>query len=91
MDMRNLFYIIPVMVYYFFESLIAGLFINVIWKYFLSESFNIYVTYFQWVLVIWIIKVIFFDVFKLMAGINNAVDNNNKQSDYGIHEGNTEN
>lgn len=92
MYMRNLLFIIPVMVYYFFESLIIALFISVIWKYFLSESTDIYLTYFQWVLVIWIIKVIFFDVFKLITGVNNANNNNiNNSEQNDIRKGYTEN
>ena len=80
------------MVYYFFESLIIALFISVIWKYFLSESTDIYLTYFQWVLVIWIIKVIFFDVFKLITGVNNANNNNiNNSEQNDIRKGYTEN
>ena len=88
MDLKNLLFLIPIMIYYFFESLRAAVFINIGWKYVLYPLTGVYITYFQWVIIIWIIKVIFFDVFKLLSGFNstpppkNDDDNDNQYNAY---------
>lgn len=71
-NFKNILFLFPVMLYYFFESIVLGLFVSVLWRFFLSELFNLYITYFQWVIIIWIVKVILFDVFKLLAVFSNA-------------------
>ncbi len=68
---KNLILLFPLLIYYFIEALFLGLFIQVIWRFFLSELFNLYIGYFQWVCIIWIVKVIFFDIFKIIASFNN--------------------
>jgi uncharacterized YccA/Bax inhibitor family protein len=82
---RNLVYLFPIMLYYFFESLIISIFVSFIWKFFLGEKFGIYLGYFDWVFIIWAIKVILFDVFKLLATFQNVEtyiknNSNNKES-----------
>lgn len=80
MNIRNLSYLFPVIGYYALESLILSLFITPIWRFILLPLTNIMITYLQWACIIWIIKVILFDVFKLIfsAGdINNVNDINN--------------
>ena len=71
-NLKNLLMLIPMMLYYFIEALFVGMFVSVLWRFFLSELFNLYITYFQWVIIIWIVKVILFDVFKLLAVFSNA-------------------
>lgn len=81
--LKNIAYIFPVMFYYLIESLIISLVISVVWKYLLFSIFNTTITYFQWVAIVWIIKVLFFDIFKLigsggvgdLSNIGNEVEN----------------
>jgi hypothetical protein len=85
-NLKNLLYLIPVMIYYFIESMFTGLFVTLVWRAFLAQPLNVYITYFQWVAIIWIIKVLFFDVFKLISAFmfmppqNQNNENNNSQS-----------
>lgn len=57
------------MIYYFVESALISIFITLAWKFFLEPTFNFHIGYFQWLAMIWIVKVIFFDVFKLLSNI----------------------
>jgi len=78
-DFKNILFIFPVMGYYLLESVVAALFIRFVWRFFLESLTGISINYLQWVAIIWIIKVIFFDVFKLLSGLatmNNPNDNN---------------
>jgi hypothetical protein len=75
---KNLLFIFPVMLYYALESLIAAVVVNFVWVIALRPLFNISINYLQWVAIIWIIKVVFFDVFKLISGLTNM--NNQVQS-----------
>lgn len=68
-NLKNLFYIIPVMLYYFVESMIISIFVSIVWRLLLAPGLDFYIGYFQWVAMIWIVKVVFFDVFKLIGGI----------------------
>mgnify|MGYP001571990488 CR=1 FL=1 len=77
-NLKNILFIFPVMVYYFFESIIIAIFISIVWKFALQQLTTINITYFQWVCIIWIIKVIFFDVFKLLSGLSTMNNQNNK-------------
>jgi hypothetical protein len=82
-DFKNILFIFPVMGYYLLESVIAALFVRFVWRFFLQDLTGVYISYLQWVAIIWIIKVIFFDVFKLISGLstmNNPNDENNEQS-----------
>lgn len=63
----------PTLVYYFIEAMFFGIFVQFIWRFFLSELFNLYIGYFQWVCIIWIVKIIFFDVFKIVGLLNNVI------------------
>lgn len=74
-DLKYLLFLFPVMLYYFVESALAGIFVYLAWKFVLQPTFNIEITYFQWVIIIWIIKVIFFDIFKLLASFMNTNNN----------------
>jgi len=77
-NFRNLLFIFPVMGYYFMESLISAFFIFFAWKFILEDFTQIAINYFQWVGIIWIIKVIFFDVFKLISGLGTPNNTNNE-------------
>jgi hypothetical protein len=79
--MKQLFYIIPVMLYYFIESIISATPINLIWKFFFAPKFNFEILYIHWVLIIWMIKVIFFDVFKFAAMIDADKEKNKTNND----------
>lgn len=84
MDIKNLFYILPVMLYYFAESAVISIFVTLVWRFFLEPIFNIHIGYFQWLGMIWIVKIIFFDVFKLLNSVmivppQNEINENNNQ------------
>jgi hypothetical protein len=80
-NLKNMWFIFPVMVYYFFESIVIAIFVSFIWKFVLQSLTTIDITYFQWVCIIWIIKVIFFDVFKLLSGLSTMYNPNNKTNE----------
>jgi len=71
--------VIPVMIYYLIESLFISLFVSTAWKLVLYPATNLHIGYFQWVVGIWIIKVIFFDVFKLIMTIPQPPEENNDE------------
>ena len=56
------------MLYYAFEAIVVGLFINLLWKFILSDHFGEF-GYFEIVATYWIIKMLFFNVFKLISTI----------------------
>ena len=58
------------MLYYLLESAIIALFINLAWRFVLYPITNICINFLQWVAIIWIVKMIFFDVFKLIADLS---------------------
>lgn len=75
-----LFIIFPLMFYYTFESAFIALFINPIWNFVLEPKFNLGLSYIHWFVGIWIIRMIFLDVFKTVATINRMIikeENNN--------------
>lgn len=76
--MKQVLYIIPVMFYYFIESIISAVPIHFLWKLFFSVKFNFGLQYVHWVIIIWMVKVIFFDVFKFAAFFDK---NNEEQKD----------
>jgi hypothetical protein len=60
------------------ESVVIALFVSVIWKFILYSLIPIEITYVQWLAMIWIVKVVFFDVFKLLAGLSNIPEPKNE-------------
>jgi len=84
----NLLFLFPVMIYYAFEALIVGLFIVLIWKLLLSNFLG-NIGYLQIVAIYWIVKMLFFDVFKLLSGLHsfgsnileNQEDNENQEDE----------
>lgn len=88
---RHLWLLIWTMVTYLFESIIIGFFIYLAWKYIISFIFpeNIVITYFQWVTITWVIKLLLFDTLKIPAipqednnYNNNQHQNNDNKPDY---------
>jgi len=69
---KNVFFLLPIMGYLLVESFIIAIFTSFIWNFFLINLFRIEITYIQWVSMIWIIKIVFFDVFKLISVMNNT-------------------
>lgn len=67
---------------YFMESIFIGFFINLAWKFVLCPIFNIEINYFQWVFIVWIIKMLFYDILKnyQVTNTNDKMneDNNNQ-------------
>lgn len=72
--LNDILFVFPVMVYYLFEAVIVGVFISLMWKFFLSQALGD-VGYLQIVAIYWIVKMLFFDVFKLISGLNSAGSN----------------
>lgn len=72
--LNNILFIFPVMAYYAFEAIIVGMFISIIWKLLLSQHLGD-VGYFQIIGIYWIVKMLLFDVFKLIAGLSSAGSN----------------
>jgi len=78
-NFKNIIYLIPIFFYYLAESFLIALFVNLVWKFLLYSTFKIGISYFQWVGIIWIVKIIFFDIFKfynVANNINNNLPNN---------------
>jgi hypothetical protein len=71
---HNLLFIFPIMFYYAMEALIVSLFISAIWRILFADAIG-NVGYFHIVGAYWIIKMLFFDVFKLITGLSTANTN----------------
>jgi hypothetical protein len=65
--LRTLLFFIPIMFYYLAEAMFSAIFIRLAWRFVIEPTVNIEITYLQWVVIIWIFKVIFFDIFKLLG------------------------
>jgi len=78
---KDILYIFPVMGYYAFEAIIVGIFITFIWKLLLSQFLG-NIDYLPIVGIYWIIKMLLFDVFKLMAGLSSLGNNMEKETEY---------
>jgi hypothetical protein len=65
---NNLVFIFPVMGYYLLEAVIVGVPIALAWKFFLTNTIG-HLGYLQIVVIYWIVKMLFFDVFKLIQGL----------------------
>lgn len=81
MNLKNLGYILPVLMYYFIESICIGIPVWAVWKFMLSTKFfNFEITYFEWVGIIFIIKAIFYDVFKLLFTLGTTIITQNNEN-----------
>ena len=68
-----LFVIFPVMFYYALESAFIALFVNPIWNWVLEPKFNIHLNYLHWFVGVWILRMVFLDVFKIVGSINGII------------------
>jgi len=82
-NFKNIWFLFPVMGYYLLESMVAAIFVTLVWRFLLFPIFSINITYLQWVAIIWVVKVVFFDVFKLISGLSSIppqiLQNENKE------------
>jgi len=72
--LKDMLFVFPVMFYYILEAFLVSLFISVIWKLTLSQVIGD-IKYLQFVGGYWIIKMLLFDVFKLIGGLNSTESN----------------
>jgi len=72
--LSDLLFIFPVMFYFLLEALVVGLIISVIWKIFFTYLIC-ELTYLQIVGGYWILKLVLFDVFKLISGLQQRGEN----------------
>ena len=86
--LTNLMFIFPVMFYYLLEALLVSIFISFIWKLLLESGLG-HIGYFQFVGMYWIVKMLFFDVFKLITGLSNANTNIRRDMEENPEEYNT--
>jgi len=68
------------MVYFVFESAIISIVANLGWRYILYPRTGIEISYFEWVVGIWIFKAIFFDVFKLISSLPMPVEEETEEN-----------
>lgn len=68
-NFKNILFVFPVMLYYLLEAAIVAVFITIMTKLFLSNMVGS-VSYLEWLAIYWIVKMLFFDVFKLVTGLN---------------------
>jgi len=78
--LNNLLFLFPIMLYYALEAIIVGVFIMLVWKLFLSQFLG-NVGYLQIVSIYWIFKMLFFNVFNLIAGLSTAGSNMQQEMD----------
>jgi hypothetical protein len=77
-NIKNIFYIIPILFYYLIESMFLGLIIFAIWKIGFQWRFAFRLSYLDWVMIVWVCKMIFFDIFKLSSTFA-PTNNQNKE------------
>ena len=65
--LNNILFIFPIMGYYALEAIIVGVFIQILWRLVLSQFLG-NIGYLQIVVIYWIVKMLLFDVFKLVVG-----------------------
>jgi uncharacterized membrane protein len=63
---NNILFIFPVMGYFALEAIVVGVIITLVWKLILSNFLG-NIQYLQIVAIYWIVKMLLFDVFKLVA------------------------
>lgn len=66
--LKNITFIFPVMGYFLLEALIVGLFIAILWKFFLLNYLG-HIGYPQIVVLYWIAKMVIFNVFNLIGNL----------------------
>lgn len=76
--LKNLVYIIPIYLYYLIESLFLGMIVSLIWKIMFQKRFTFELSYFDFVVFIWVIKVLLFDIFKVNPFFTKNMNEENK-------------
>ena len=71
---NDILFVFPIMLYYAIEAIIVGIFISIVWRFFLTQYLG-EVGYLQIVAIYWIFKMLMFDVFKLLAGLTSMGSN----------------
>jgi hypothetical protein len=81
--MKNMIYILPILLYYLIESLLIGGIIWLGWILMFQQKFNFTLSYFNVVFIVWTFKMIFFDIFKISTFFINAfkTDNNKEENE----------
>ena len=81
--LNDLLFIFPIMFYYILEALIVGMIITIFWRLFFANLIC-ELGYFQIVAGYWILKMVLFDVFKLISGLtsmgNSVKENINNEN-----------
>ena len=70
--LANITYLFPVMAYYLLEAIIVGLFISIMWKLFMNGLWGL--GYLQIVVIYWIAKMLYFDIFKLIGSFQRPTE-----------------
>jgi hypothetical protein len=78
---KTILMLFPVMIFYLVEAMFSAIFVNLAWRFILQPKFGIEITYFDWVAIIWIIKILLFDVFKMLNGVNIINNPTNREND----------
>jgi hypothetical protein len=71
---KNFAFINAFLFYFFVESMYIGIFVWGAWKFLLMPTFNYPISYIQWIIVIWIIKVLRFNTISAVIDINKTID-----------------
>jgi len=64
-NLKNLLFILPIILYYLIESIVIGFIVYLIWHFIFQIKFNFTLSYFEIVFIIWVIKIVLFDIFKV--------------------------
>lgn len=80
-NLKNLLFIFPIILYYLVESIVIGCIVYLIWHFILQFKFNFTLSYFDIVFIIWIIKIVLFDIFKVSDRFTLPNDFDDNQDD----------
>jgi hypothetical protein len=72
---KNLFFILPIILYYLIESIFIGFIVYLIWYFIFQIRFNFALSYHEIVFIIWAIKLSLFDIFKVSDRFTLPQDN----------------
>lgn len=64
-SLKNLIFILPIILYYLIESIVIGFIVYLIWHFIFQIKFDFTLSYFEIVFIIWVIKIVLFDIFKV--------------------------
>ena len=78
---KTILMLFPIMIFYLFEALFSAIFVNLAWRFILYPKIGLELTYFDWVAIIWIVKILLFDVFKMLDGVHIINPNNTENNE----------